>query len=399
MPTRKDQADGIPKQDFGHEVFDLCYTSESEPFSTTSAKPHYGGETFDMCWNAQTDLAPVVSSLAEAPTVKAMDEALTVKATAEASTVQATPDAPMVQATAEASMVQATTGISTVQARAAASTVQATAEAPTVQAMAEASSGKPLYGEFEMCWDDEPYTAPIVDTLAEGLSARPHYGGQNHAPTESQYSLCWDEPASSKALAPAAMTAEAATSLRLAASAYDLCSREEPPEPMTSHASLPSPAGQYEMCWDDRPATPAAEYQGNFDMCWGDSSAGDGLHPVYPTTLANAGSVDSGRSASSVAPSEGSAIAIARIEAGEELVTRADERLHRLDEMMRGSQSPAASALIENNQGLILRYQFARNNYVTATNDISKIQHLLQMFRQIDDPLTVLELGLKKAAG
>ncbi|KAG2062821.1 hypothetical protein BDR04DRAFT_1164591 [Suillus decipiens] len=379
MPTKKDQADGIAKQPFGQEVFDLCWTSESEPTSTRSGEPHYGGQTFDMCWTAQTDLASVVNALAEA------------------STVQATLDAPIVQATVKGSTVQATID---------ASMVQTTAEAPTVQATAEASSAKPLGGEFEMCWDDEPYPAPIVDTPVACSSAKPDYGGQafdmcwdgDTTPTEGQYNLCWDEPSSSKALSVAAITAEAATPLRLVATSYDFCWGEEPPQ-STSHASLPSTSGQYDMCWDDRPATPAVEYQGGLDMCWGDSSAGDGLHAVHPTTLTNPASVGSGRSAPSEAPSEGSARVIARVEAGEELVTRADERLHRMDEMMRGSQSPAASALIENNQGLISRYQFARNQYVTATNDITKIQHLLQMFRQIDDPLTVLELGLKKAAG
>ncbi|KAG2072202.1 hypothetical protein BDR04DRAFT_1153464 [Suillus decipiens] len=148
--------------------------------------------------------------------------------------------------------------------------------------------------------------------------------------------------------------AEAATLLWLAATSYDLCWGEEPPQP-TSHASLPSTAGQYEMCWDDRPATPAVEYQGGFDMCWGDFSAGDGLHAVHPTTLTNPPLVGSGWLVPLVALSEGLVIAIARVEAGEELVIQADERLHRMDEMMKGNQSPTASALIEANQGLISR--------------------------------------------
>ncbi|KAG2073666.1 hypothetical protein BDR04DRAFT_1116260 [Suillus decipiens] len=301
MPTRKDQADGIAKQHFGQEVFDLCWTSESEPTSTTLAKPHYGGQTFNMCWTTQTDLAPVVNALAEAPMVKAMAEALMVKAMAEASMVQAMPDALMVQAMAKGSMVQT---------------------------MAEASLAKPLYGKFEMCWDNELYTAPIIDTPAKGSSAKPDYGSQafdmcwdrDTTPTKGQYNLCLDEPSSSKALSVTAITAEAATPLQLAATSYDLCWGEEPPQ-LISHASLPSTAGQYKMCWDDRPATPAAEYQGGFDMCWGDSSAGDGFYAVHPTTLTNPLSVRSGQSAPSVAPSKGSVIAIARVEAGKELAS------------------------------------------------------------------------------
>ncbi|KAG2071144.1 hypothetical protein BDR04DRAFT_1117916 [Suillus decipiens] len=300
MLARKDQADGIAKQHFGQEVFDLCWTSESEPTSMTSAEPHYGGQTFDMCWIAQTDLAPVVNALAEAPMVKAMAEALT---------VQVTPGTLMVQAMAKGSMVQAMTN---------ALMVQTIAKAPMVQAMAETSLAKPLYGEFEMCWDDKPYTAPIVDTLAKGLSAKLDYVGQafdmcwdrDTTPTEGQYNLCLDEPSSSKALLVTAIMVEAATPLWLAATSYDLCWGEKPPQPTTSHASLPSTA-----------ATPVVEYQGGFDMCWGDSSAGDGLHTVHPMTLTNPMLGRFSQLAPSEALSEGLAIAIVRVEAGEELVT------------------------------------------------------------------------------
>ncbi|KAG2064252.1 hypothetical protein BDR04DRAFT_1122711 [Suillus decipiens] len=279
MLTRKYQADGIAKQHFGQEVFDLCWTSGSKPMSMTLAKPHYGGQTFDMCWTAQTDLVPVVNALVKEPTVKAMAEALIVKAPAKAL---------MIQATTNASMIQATTDTSMIQAMAAALTVQATAEA---------SLAKPLYGgqgkfSFDICWD--------ADTT----------------PTEGQYNLCWDEPSSSKTLSVAAIMAEAATLLQLAATSYNICWGEEPPQPTTGHASLPSTA-----------SIPAVEYQGGFDMCWGDSSVGDSLHAVHPTTLTNAGLVSS-------ALSKGSAIAITRVKAGEELVTQADERLHRMDAMM-----------------------------------------------------------------
>ncbi|KAG2070123.1 hypothetical protein BDR04DRAFT_1155923 [Suillus decipiens] len=230
--------------------------------------------------------------MAESSMVKAMAKASTVQAMAEASMVQAMPNALMVQAMAE--------GL----------TVQAMTNASMVQTTAEASSAKPLYGEFEMCWDDKPYTASIVDTLAKGSSAKLDWWPRNTTPTE-----------------------EAATPLWLAATSYNFCWGEEPPQP-TSHASLPSTAGQYEMCWDDQPATPAAEYQGGFDMYWGDSSAGDGLHAVHPTTLTDPLFVGSGRSAPLVALSKGSAIVIAGVEAGEELVTQVDERLHRMDAMM-----------------------------------------------------------------
>lgn len=116
--------------------------------------------------------------------------------------------------------------------------------------------------------------------------------------------------------------------------------------------------------------------------------------------------------ATSSPPTDRSAISM--VEAGEELVQRADERLARLNRLMGkflfpwwllyhvnhnctdGNNSEDATDILERNRGLIARYQFARNQYVINNNDILKIQHMLQMFRQIDDPLTVLELTMKK---
>ncbi|KAG2065471.1 hypothetical protein BDR04DRAFT_1121840 [Suillus decipiens] len=272
MLTRKDQADGIDKQHFGQEVFDLCWTSESEPMSMTLAEPHYGGQTFDMCWTTQTDLTPVVSALAKALMAKAMPKALM---------VQAMPNTPMVQAMTDTLMVQATATALMVKVMTNASIIQATAKAPMVKAMVKASLAKPLYGS-------QGKSSPIVDTLAKGLLAKLHYGGQ-------AFDMCWDR---------------------------DTTPTED---------------------------IPAVECQGGFDMCWEDSLAGDGLHAVHPTTLTNPAPVRSSQLAPLVALSEGLVIAIARVEAGKKLVTQADKRLHRMYAIMKGNQSPAASALIEGN--------------------------------------------------
>ncbi|KAG2365907.1 hypothetical protein BDR07DRAFT_1480798 [Suillus spraguei] len=176
MPTSKDKADALVKQHFGKEVFDLCWTIESEPTSTTLGEPHYGGQTFEMCWTTQTDLVPVV------------------------------------KAPAKASMTNAT---------------------------AEASLAKPLYGgqEFAMCWDNEPHTAPTIDAPTDGSLAKLHNGSQafnmcwdtDNTSTKGQYNICWDEPSSSKALLVPMIRAEAATPPRPAAASYDLCWGEEPP--------------------------------------------------------------------------------------------------------------------------------------------------------------------------
>ncbi|KAG1776222.1 hypothetical protein EV702DRAFT_1198542 [Suillus placidus] len=271
-----------------------------------------------------------------------------------------------------------------------------------------------------VCWNAEPDPAPTVEAPTEASAAEPNYGGQafdmcwDTAATSApgQYDLCWDEPSSSKVASVPATTADAATPS--AAATYDLCWDEEHPPTMANSAnvSMHSAANEYDMCWDDRPATSAAGYQGCFDMCWGDSPlGGDGDLEGHPTALPTTGSVNSAANnpessrsqdtLASLAPSaaltEGSVMAM--VEAGEELVCRADDRLERMDKMMRDNQSEAATQILDANQGLITKYQHACNQYVAAINDIAKIEHMLHMFRQIDDPMTVLELGMKKRGG
>lgn len=68
-----------------------------------------------------------------------------------------------------------------------------------------------------------------------------------------QYDLCWDEPSSSKVSSVPEINVLAAKPP--AATAYDLCWDEE---------ASPSMTDQYDMCWDDRPAAPAAGYQGEY---------------------------------------------------------------------------------------------------------------------------------------
>jgi hypothetical protein len=103
------------------------------------------------------------------------------------------------------------------------------------------------------------------------------------------------------------------------------------------------------------------------------------------------------------------------VEAGEVLAHRANAQLERLNTMMSklmislphccqnadhyckgDNESPAATEILHANQGLVANYQHAYNRYISASNDIAKIQNMLQMWRQINDPLTVLEQGMKK---
>ncbi|KAG1820928.1 uncharacterized protein BJ212DRAFT_1297409 [Suillus subaureus] len=227
---------------------------------------------------------------------------------------------------------------------------------------------------FDMCWSTASEPVPSVETLTASSSAKPHYGGQMPM---------IDAPA--KASSPAAGYQGAA-----AAATYDLCWDDKPQSTTadSGHIFTPSAASQYDMHWDGQPAMLAAGYQGGFDMCWGDSPSDGGGENEGNSAANNAESLRSQDTQVSMAPSsaptEGSVMA--RVEAGKELVCQASDQLARLDTMIRDNESPAATEIPDGNQGLLSNYQ--------STNDIAEIQHLLQMFRQIDDPLTVLELAL-----
>ncbi|KAG1726511.1 uncharacterized protein EDB91DRAFT_1254285 [Suillus paluster] len=64
----------ISKKYFGHEIFDMCWSTEANDLptvetltGTSSAGEHFGGQTFDMCWDTEVDLAPNVSEDAARP--------------------------------------------------------------------------------------------------------------------------------------------------------------------------------------------------------------------------------------------------------------------------------------------------------------------------------------------
>ncbi|KAG1775256.1 hypothetical protein EV702DRAFT_1047110 [Suillus placidus] len=285
------------------------------------------------------------------------------------------------------------------------------------------SSAEPQYSgqTFEMCWDVERDPAPTVN--APSAAAGP-------------YDLCWDELSSSRIGTIPAITLEAATPL--AATTYDFCWDEDPQSttpdsvqddqpatsvsgyqggfdmcwgdaPLGGDIATPSAASQFDMCWDDRPATSATGYQGGFDMCWGDTPLdGNGDSECHLTAAPNPGSVISAvnhpessgsqyiRMSGTPSSSPSEDLVIVTVEAGEAVFRRADDWLARINSIMRDNDNEDAAEIICINQALITKYHHTRNQYVTATSDIAMIQHMLQMFRQVDDPLTVLELGMKK---
>ncbi|KAG0692662.1 hypothetical protein DFH29DRAFT_1008282 [Suillus ampliporus] len=68
MPSNKTPAERLAKQCFGHETFDMCWSTETDqlptvetPTMTSSAEPHFGCQTFDMCWDTEVDPVPILS--------------------------------------------------------------------------------------------------------------------------------------------------------------------------------------------------------------------------------------------------------------------------------------------------------------------------------------------------
>ncbi|KAG0698120.1 hypothetical protein DFH29DRAFT_878202 [Suillus ampliporus] len=68
MPSSKIRAERLAKQHFGHETFDICWSTETDqllmveaPTMTSLAEPHFRGQTFDMCWDTEVDLVLIVN--------------------------------------------------------------------------------------------------------------------------------------------------------------------------------------------------------------------------------------------------------------------------------------------------------------------------------------------------
>ncbi|KAG1748865.1 uncharacterized protein EDB91DRAFT_1244677 [Suillus paluster] len=303
MQTRPDRADALSKKYFGHEIFDMCWSTEADdpptmetPTRTSSASEHFRGQTFDMCWDTEVDLAPIVSEDAARPAAA---------------------------------------------------------------------------GQYNLCGDNEldpskVDSPPIVEPVTI--------------------------------------------------------------ETPTMDVAIPSAAGQYDMCWEDWPSASAVGYEANFDMCWEDSplGGGDDLRTGGTTapainlvnSAANTQQLSESHSAgtqafydmgfghgspdTSLVPRDGSPSNM--FETTEDLLHRATLRLESIDTLMRddlghtsamdGITSPRD--IMHANWDLILAYWDARDRLIEASEDVVRMQHLMNIQRQIDDPLHVLPLAMRK---
>ncbi|KAG1843071.1 hypothetical protein C8R48DRAFT_678829 [Suillus tomentosus] len=263
---------------------------------------------------------------------------------------------------------------------------------------------------FDMSWNFEDDQVPTVERPNDTPSADPHVLSQ-------VFDMCWDTEVNPAATGPA----EAAVPLK--AGEYNLCwnAKEGLPkvdvalihqpdiqENETIAIAIPGGAGQYDMCWNDRASAEAMEFIGDFDMCWGDSAlAGDdhlesGSIAAPVINLINAADTpapydlcfENISPATSPAPRDGSPSQT--VEAGEELLRRANSRLENINAAMRDDRREGCKDLLDANQDLIADYQHARDQFVAASDDVAKLQHLMNMHREIDDPLHILLLAMRK---
>ncbi|KAG1720607.1 uncharacterized protein EDB91DRAFT_1256908 [Suillus paluster] len=283
---------------------------------------------------------------------------------------------------------------------------------------------------FDMCWSNEADNPPTVETPTATSSASEHFGGQT-------FDMCWDTEVD-----PVLIVSEDAVR-PAAAGQYNLCWDDEPDpskvdlppivelatiETPTMDVAIPSVAGQYDMCWEGRPSASAVGYEANFDMCWGDSPSGRGDDLCTGGTTAPAiNSVNSaantqqspeshstgtqalydmdfgrGLPDTSVVPRDG--LPSEMFETTEDLLCRVTLRLESIDALTRddlghtsainGVASPRD--ITHANQDLISAYRDARDRLIEASEDVVRMQHLMNMQRQIDDLLHVLLLAMRK---
>ncbi|KAG2115892.1 uncharacterized protein F5147DRAFT_649311 [Suillus discolor] len=245
-----------------------------------------------------------------------------------------------------------------------------------------------------------------VNTTTATSLAEPQYEGQATPPAAGSYDLCWDSQGSPRKINLAPIQELAATKTH------------------TLDVTMPLVADQYDMCWNNSlsasvdgyrgkcrslPPTITNHHSGDFDMCWEDSTSGgdghvdSGLVAAPTINMVNlAGDTpvlydlcfDASLPATSPGPRDD--LPNQTVEAGEELLRRANVKLDSIDAVIADDPGAQSMDILDANQDLISDYRYARDEFLAASNDIAKIKHLMNMHRQIDDPLHILLLAMRK---
>ncbi|KAG2139260.1 hypothetical protein DEU56DRAFT_755573 [Suillus clintonianus] len=288
-----------------------------------------------------------------------------------------------------------------------------TVDTPSYTALADAQYGRQI---FEMCFDPEVEPAPIITAETSVPPASP------------RYDLCWDEaPIASDA--DVNQIVELATSAPPMASQYYFCWDAAPiasdadVTPIMEPVNTPATEERYDMCWDDQPPASTFFHNADCDMCCGDEASGNADEPSGDADDRGSGltfeeivdsvnaSYDQLRLASPAATPPPRSTGLASPAAtppqrpttpsqmsdtSEEVLSRANMRLHNIDTFMNNDPGEAFAVIIDANRGLISEYREARDRFMEAGKDVAKIQHLMNLQRQIDDPLRVLLKSMRK---
>ncbi|KAG1903867.1 uncharacterized protein F5891DRAFT_977413 [Suillus fuscotomentosus] len=159
-------------------------------------------------------------------------------------------------------------------------------------------------------------------------------------------------------------------------------------ETLMVDGSIPFSVGQYNMGWTDSPCALVVGFAANFDMCWGDVLPGRDIHLDSASPIAPP--IDLVESA----PTNGLPNQI--VDTGKELLCQATMRLDSIDAVIRDDRGQNSVNMSDANWLLISDYQHACDQFLTASKDVAKIQHLMNMHRKIDDPLHILLLAMRK---
>ncbi|KAG2109219.1 hypothetical protein DEU56DRAFT_920377 [Suillus clintonianus] len=266
--------------------------------------------------------------------------------------------------------------------------------------------------QFDTCWGAEEDGVPKVVTPTASASAEQQFGSE-------KFEMLWGTEVDE---VPQLVTPTASTSaeLQFGNETYDMgWDGEGDPAPTDSPTQA---AGQYDLCWDD------AEDAPTYDMCWDDAESaptvagavlaaadmpwedpsasaadfkGECRQSMQPTVDLgegpSTGPVTSGRSG--ISPVVSSALRNRSpseiLTRHEELLRRADERLQTIDALM-GQSGQLSPDVTDADRHLISSYRDARDRFAGAREDIARIEHMMTMANQVNDPLIILQLGLKK---
>ncbi|KAG2095124.1 uncharacterized protein F5147DRAFT_778818 [Suillus discolor] len=367
MPSSQPHPEGLPKKHFGGEVFDMCWNTKADlvrtvntTTATSSAEPQYEGQVFDVCWDTEVDPAPIIVADAATP-----------------------PAAGSYDLCWDSQGSPRKINLAPIQELAATKTHTLDVTMPLVA------------DQYDMCWNNSPSVS--VDGYRGKCQSLPPTITNHHS---GDFDMCWEDSTSGGDghIDSGLVAAPTINMVNLAGDTpvlYDLCFDTSLP------ATSPGPR-------DDSPSQTvnlAGDTQVLYDLCFDASLPATSPGPMddSPSQTVNlAGDTpvlydlcfDASLPATSPGPRDDSPNQT--VEAGEELLRRANVRLDSIDTVIADDPRAQSMDILDANQDLISDYRYACDEFLAASDDIAKIEHLMNMHQQIDDPLHILLLAMRK---